>query len=499
MKKILFISHCLKTGGGQLRLKDIVLGIDKNDFSSVLWSPYDGELRQDYEKENIPVIIKDFYADKINRETEFEFTQSMKISVSSLIEEFRKNKKKLAIRCAGNITHKLLSEFDFSGVDITGIYDKNPSLINQDINGYKIYPVDNLKNTYVDAVLIAHTKPDFFKKELKKTKNYAFFNESLDERFIKTLLFLGSLVKSMIFFNKIKPDIIFLNNSRSFWLVLAGKILGKKIIWVIRESFDPRTAKYFPMPLYYLSFKMADKIIFPSHATLNLYKDLISGYNKAETIHDGLHYEEIEVFNDHKQLILTKNELNIPQNYKVVSCIGTVEERKGQIYLIKAGINYLKNSKLKDCIFLLVGSKNDEYSAKIRALIEESGFKDNFRILPVIKPAYKYLNISDIFVCSSIIEAFPNVVLEAMALKKPIIATNIYGIPEAITHNISGILIPVENMEKHIEENLIYLLNNPTIMQKLGQNAYEAFIEKFTFNIMIKKFEEIINSYLIVS
>ena len=350
-----------------------------------------------------------------------------------------------------------------------------------------------MKNIHVDAFLIAHTKPDFFKTELKRTKAkiYALFSESLIEKFKKILLFLLSLIKSIIFFGKIKPDIIFLNNSNSFWLVLAGKILGKKIIWVIRESFDPRTTKYFPLPLYYLSFRLADKIIFPSYSTQRIYNDFIPE-RKSEVLRDGLDYECMKPFNDRQQSILTKNELNIPLDYKVVSCIGTVEERKGQIYLIKAGINYLKNSKSKACIFMLVSSRNDEYSAKIEKLIEDSGFKENFRILPVVKHAYKYFNISDIFVCSSIIESLPAVVLEAMAFEKPIIATNIYGIPEAIRHNISGILIPVENMEKHIEENLIYLLNNPDIMKKLGQNAHDAFMENFTFDKMIAKFENLL-------
>ena len=145
MKKILFISHCLKTGGGQLRLKEIVLGVDKSRYYPVLWAPYDGELRQDYENQNIPVIIKDFYADKINRKLDFEFTQPMKNRINKLIREFRKNKKKLAIRCAGIITNKLLNEFDFSGVNIVGIYDNNPSLINAYINGYKIYSVEKLE------------------------------------------------------------------------------------------------------------------------------------------------------------------------------------------------------------------------------------------------------------------------------------------------------------------------------------------------------------------
>ncbi len=494
-KKILFLSHCLKTGGGQLRLKDIVLGLDGDKYEKLLWAPLEGELKTDYENNNISVLIKDFRVDEINREKPFELTKNQKKKIKKIINTCKNTNKSLAIRCAGSITNKILEEFDLSSINVVGIFDNNPVLINKEIAGHNVYSASEIENKAPEVVILAHAVPEFLEKELKtqiKAKIYSPFAKSAIEKIKEYIGFCFILLKPAQMIAKYNPDVILLNNTRNFWAVLAAKLLNKKVIWIIRESFHPKTSKYYPQSLYFAAFKLADKVVFPSRATYDLlYKDFIDE-KKVEIIHDGLILENMTEYKSEKLALQTKKELNIANDHKVISCIGTIEERKGQLYLIKAAVEFLNNRPGRNYTFILVGSRNDKYSQEIQEIIKKSGYESNFRILPVINPAYKFFNISDIFVCSSIIEAFPNVVLEAMYFENAIIATNIFGIPEAINHNKNGLLIPVENMENHIESALNYLVDNPDKMETFTKTACVDFIEDFTFKTMIEKFDNLI-------
>lgn len=495
MKKILCFSHCLNTGGGQLRLKDLVSGLKDFGHDCQVWAPYEGELLSDYKSQNIPVFINDFEVDKVNRKSKLYFDKNLKKKINKIIQKYSKSNKKIAIRCAGSLTIKLLNEFDLSKLNIVGIFDNDFSLFNTSIKGIKIYPKERIQEFKPDVIIISHLQPKFIKKNLeyKKAKIIEPFKSGGLDNFKKLLSFAMNMIYPVKFFEKLDPDIVLINNARNFWAVLAAKILRKKVIWIIRESFDPFSSRYFPHFIYLLSFQLANKIVFPSYSTCKLYERLIPK-DRIEIIHDGLHFKEMDAFKNAEKADTTKKELQIPQNHKIISIIGTVEPRKGQVYFAKAAINFLKSSKEKNNTFLIIGTANDKYSQEIKNLIEKSGFKDKFRILPVIRPAYKFFNITDIFVCCSSIEAFPNVILEAMAFNCAIISTDVYGIPEAVSNNKEAILLPVSDLEKNLQKSLEELFCSPESMNAISESAHKKFMEKFTFNKMILKYKNLVDS-----
>ena len=438
MKKILFISNTLDIGGAELLLKNVVGHLSKSDCDARVWGPEKGVLADDYKNLNIPCYIKDFAIDRINRDHDLSISTGVGKKIQKLIDYCRKTKKKLAIRCAGNITRKILEEFDFSNVDLVGIFDGNKCLFGKDINGYKIYPATDFNNFDADVVIIAHPKPDFLKNEFKSKKIKVIHDLFIDtplKRFFRSVLYLVQLASPVSYFRKINPDIVFVNNSQTFWAVIVGKILGKKVIWNIHETHEPYTYRVFPHLLYLCSFKLADRFIFPSRVCYSSYKNLMPE-EKVNIIHGGIDQNKIENHKSDELATLTRKELNIPLDNKVICNIGAMSEVKGQIYLINAAIKLLKSPDNKNLTFIIVGSRDDEYSDNIKKTV--SGFEDNIRIIPATKDAYKFFNMADIYVCSSFMESFPLVVLETMAFKKPIIATNTGGIPD-ILHLIFNI------------------------------------------------------------
>jgi len=94
---------------------------------------------------------------------------------------------------------------------------------------------------------------------------------------------------------------------------------------------------------------------------------------------------------------------------------------------------------------------------------------------------------SDLFLMPSLSEGTPLALLEAMASSKPIIANEIGGITELIKNNYNGILIKPNNLQSLVD-NIKFLIENPDLSEKLGQNAQKT--------ISTKSWENICNLYL---
>lgn len=101
----------------------------------------------------------------------------------------------------------------------------------------------------------------------------------------------------------------------------------------------------------------------------------------------------------------------------------------------------------------------------------------------------------DIFVLNSIYEGLPHVVIEAMACRTPVIATNIRGTNEVVTDGETGLLVSPNNTEE-LKEKIIPLLRDEGLRKKLVENAYKSVIEKFTWeknlSILEKELKEVI-------
>ena len=103
------------------------------------------------------------------------------------------------------------------------------------------------------------------------------------------------------------------------------------------------------------------------------------------------------------------------------------------------------------------------------------------------REAMTKLKESSILVIPSRMESIPQVIKEAFYLKVPIIATNVGGIPELVTHEENGILIPPDNPEKLIEA-INRLLTEKDFANKLAENGHEFVIKNLTWEVLLPKY-----------
>jgi glycosyltransferase involved in cell wall biosynthesis len=197
--------------------------------------------------------------------------------------------------------------------------------------------------------------------------------------------------------------------------------------------------------------KSCKKIVYNSKAIIQ--KQPLHNY---EVVYNGV---DTNLFKPIKKQKVT-NKLNL-------LFIGRLFHEKGIDYLLKA----IKGIHEKVHLSLVGdGEKIREYQRKYPST--KFYGRVNKELLPEI------INQHDILILPSLTESFPNVLLEAMACGKPVIATNIFGIPEMVTHGINGFLVPQKN-SKAIEKVIQYFLKNPKQIKKMGMNAHKIIKERF--------------------
>ncbi|MFH1376319.1 MAG: glycosyltransferase [Candidatus Woesearchaeota archaeon] len=163
----------------------------------------------------------------------------------------------------------------------------------------------------------------------------------------------------------------------------------------------------------------------------------------------------------------------------IITFIGTLEKIKGVDLLIKAF------SKTKEANLLIVGSGSEENNLKqlckelnIENKVEFTG-KLNQKYLP-----YIYSKTDIVVLPTRWPEPFARVLLEATFFKKPIIATNTGGNPEAVIENLNGFLI---NTEQELANKLNILINNKNLREKMAIESGNIYKTKFITEKIIKQ------------
>lgn len=174
--------------------------------------------------------------------------------------------------------------------------------------------------------------------------------------------------------------------------------------------------------------------------------------------------------------------------------IGNLIQRKGVCDLIR--VIYEVKKDISDVCLLMVGSGEEERNLMI--LVKELGLETNVKFFGFVKGNKKYTLIksADIFVLPSYWESLPIVVLEGMACGKPIIASNVGGVPYLVNDGVNGFLVPPGNINK-LSDKIITLLKDKELQEKMGNESLKH-SKGFDWNKIAKKtydvYYEIINN-----
>jgi len=179
-----------------------------------------------------------------------------------------------------------------------------------------------------------------------------------------------------------------------------------------------------------------------------------------------------------------RQKAGIPDDVVVIGAVGRLDEQKGHIHLLEA-IAKLKAAHPVKCLIIGTGPLKNHLAETAKRL----RLQEDVRFLGEQQDIPGWLSAMDIFVQPSLWEGLPNAMLEAMALGLPVVATRVDGIPEAIAHEISGLLCnPKDSQTLFI--NIQDLIADPELRRKLGDAARQVIVNNFQFTTMIPKYEE---------
>jgi glycosyltransferase involved in cell wall biosynthesis len=175
----------------------------------------------------------------------------------------------------------------------------------------------------------------------------------------------------------------------------------------------------------------------------------------------------------------------------VFGVMARLDFQKGHVYLFDAICKLLK--KRKDFKLLVIGDGAQKEELKRKVL--ELGIDSHVIFTGFQKDLPGYHGILDVHVLPSLFEGLPLGLIEASAMERPVIATDVDGSPEVIVKNETGILVPPRNAEK-LAEAMEYALDNKDEMKFMGIKGRKFALKYFTLERQVFESENLYSSLL---
>jgi len=208
--------------------------------------------------------------------------------------------------------------------------------------------------------------------------------------------------------------------------------------------------------------------------------------DRITTVHNGIAPDLFDAARGREMVAKYRHEFGLDGDTRVVGMVASLTPRKGYAFFIRAAQAILK--KYPNVVFLGVGGgvQKDE----LEAMARDAGLDGRFRFLGVRQDVRDLIYSFDIFVLSSMSEGLPYVILEAMCMKKPIVSTNVGGIPEAIDHGANGLLVSPKDVDA-LAASILSLLQDKDKARALGEAAHQRIADSFTVEKMVDQTEQI--------
>ncbi len=287
----------------------------------------------------------------------------------------------------------------------------------------------------------------------------------------------GFLVRLTRLIRDLNVQLVHTNSLKSDLLGgIAARLARRPVIWHVRDRIS---SDYLP-PAVASVFRelcrlIPDRVVTNSHATMRTLGP--NPPSRFKVVHDGT---------------IIPPEVPPLGTSPRIGLVGRIAPWKGQDVFLLAAARL--REKFPQAKFLIIGSalfKESDFEIHLHKLsadlhltdtVEFTGFRDD------ISEAMSSLTM--LVHASTTAEPFGQVVIEAMALGRPVIATNGGGVPEIIEHNRSGLLVPMGD-DQSMADAIDRLLSNPTQAAEIGRLGRQRVIEFFTIQRTAAQMEKV--------
>ncbi len=298
------------------------------------------------------------------------------------------------------------------------------------------------------------------------------------ERFFGWLSSIIALIRLFPYLRRKKPTIVHSFLFRANILTrIVGYLTGIPIV-ISSVRVMGGEKKYFHYVEMITSF-MVDHYVAVSESVKRyiIDKSRISD-EKISVIYNGVNFKNQD--DPHEQNV--KIPFKVENEDRLLMTVGRLHVQKGHCYLIKA---ISKVQKEFPKVKLLVIGKGEEEN-NLKKLVKTLDLTDKIVFIGLSSDIEKILAIAELFLLPSLWEGLPNALLEAMAAGKPVLATEVGGIPELVVRGETGILIPPRDSDV-LATAIIDLLRNKLKAKDMGEAGRTRAEEHFSIQKMIEK------------
>ncbi len=284
-----------------------------------------------------------------------------------------------------------------------------------------------------------------------------------------------------------KVDIVHTHSSKDSWLAgIAGRLA--KVPVVRSRHLSTLVGKSWFTTLVYRS--LADRII---TSGTEIKKMLVERNNidpaKITSVPAGV---DTKKYHPGVSGAAVTKELKLAGAYPVVGCVAMLRSWKGQIDLFDSVPEIVKNYPEARFVIAGDGPIRDRLEAQIRSL----GIEKYVIMTGLRKDVPEIIAATDILVLlSTASEATSQVIPQALAIEKPVVATNVGGLPEIIEDNVTGLLVP-KGDPAAIAKAITRLADDKELRARLAAKGREKILKDFTLETMIDKTEKVYKSLL---
>jgi O-antigen biosynthesis protein len=256
-----------------------------------------------------------------------------------------------------------------------------------------------------------------------------------------------------------RAEVIYGNTLQTFYAIDAADRSTVPSVWNIHESEPWQT--YFR----YLGDEVAAqalscyqkpyRVIFVSNVT-RAGSEALNTANNFAVIRNGLNLMRLKELCGGLSRCDARSSLGIQDEEMAIFLLGTVCERKGQKDLVHAA-GLLHRKGIPSFRVFIVGDRSSTYSYELHKLIRAlpPDVRSRINAIPETNSIARYWQAADIFVCTSRVESYPRVILEAMAVGLPIVTTPVYGISEQVRPDKNAFMYDpgdIESLSTHLEK-----------------------------------------------
>ena len=295
-------------------------------------------------------------------------------------------------------------------------------------------------------------------------------------------------------FVKLRPDVIHVQYmAPGFLPVLAAKLAGiKQVLATVHQPYTKSHGKAAKLTLRLSAYLCTRFISVSQNAEISwfgsggLFNENIplKKQPKHFTIYNSVDVNLIKNIKNSTDVDSLIIQLGIQPECTVIGAVSRLRYEKGIDLLIEA---FSLTSKHTPNIHLLVvGTGPDKQ--QLKELIIEKGITKNCTFAGEAnwETAMQYMALMDIVVVPSRFEGFGLTAAEAMAMSKPMIASNVYGLKEVVESDKTGLLFELNDIS-NLSKLINNLVENPKLSIKLGHNGFQSCLEHFDISVFSKK------------